>query len=67
MYDYRFDNVGGVELFGLCGAPRYLQGEDADPIRDLDKYLDENGFPNKGFDSPADAIASILEPYFEGN
>lgn len=64
-FDYRFDHVGGCELSCSDGRTRYLQGEDADPIRELDEYLDANEFPNAGLDTAADAIDATLSPYFD--
>lgn len=65
MKDYTFDSCGGCELSDdASGRTIYLQGEDADAIRDLDAWLEETDFPYGPYAYARDAIDAILDEYF---
>lgn len=64
MYDYKLDGLGAT-LYAPDGRTCYLQGEDADPIRELDDWIDATEFPFGPYQTAQDAISTILEDYFQ--
>lgn len=61
--DYDFDHVGGCLISCSDGRNTYLQGEDADPIRELDEWLDNTEFPHGPWLTMQEAINEILSDY----
>lgn len=62
-FDYRLDGLG-ADLTDDHGRSVYLRGEDADPIRELDEWIDATEFPYGPYETAQDAINTILEDYF---
>lgn len=62
-FDYSLDGLG-AELTCEDGRSVYLQGEDADSIRELDEWIDNTEFPHDAYETAQDAINQALEDYF---
>ena len=62
--DYRLDGLG-AELTDAKGRSIYLQGEDADAIRNLDEWLDTiEEWPHGPYANAQEAIDAVLGDYF---
>lgn len=65
MIDYTINRMGDAELTHDDGRTVYLQGDDAEQVRELDAWLDETEFPHGPYETMQDAIDTVLEPYFD--